>query len=125
MMLRVALSNGLRPAANRREPIRALERAFDGLDNAEERVINSKDIMSYEQVDDDTAGSKTVLGSKSRPSGLSKVRTQARSLRVISLTLLVAIFLMLMLEVQIALCLPLSHASGPKPLTRTATSAQA
>jgi hypothetical protein len=37
------------------ELIRSLERAFEGLDNAGERIITAADLIPYEQVDDDTA----------------------------------------------------------------------
>ena len=54
-MLRVAVSNGLRPATSLGELIRSIERAFDGLDNAEERIITADDLILYEQVGDDIA----------------------------------------------------------------------
>ena len=57
-MLRVAVSNGLRPAASLGELIRSLVRVFDGLDNAEERMITAEDIISYEPVSEDTAWSQ-------------------------------------------------------------------
>ena len=54
-MLRVAVSNGLCPAASLGELIRSLERAFEGLDNAGERIITAEDLIPYEQIDGDTA----------------------------------------------------------------------
>ena len=57
-MLRVAVSNGLRPAASLGELIRSLVRVFDGLDNAEERILTAEDIISYEPVSEDTAWSE-------------------------------------------------------------------
>jgi len=53
-MLRVAVSNGLRPAASIGELIRDLGRVFDGLDNAEERIITAEDIIPYEPVSEES-----------------------------------------------------------------------
>ena len=52
---RVAVSNGLRPATSLGKLTRSLERAFEGLDNAGERIVTAEDLIPYEQVGDDTA----------------------------------------------------------------------
>ena len=48
-MLRVASTNGLRPAADLGSLILSLEKAFDGLDNYEERIVTAEDIIICEE----------------------------------------------------------------------------
>ena len=50
----MASTNGLRPAADLGSLILSLEKAFDGLDNCEERIVTAEDIIIYEENDDDT-----------------------------------------------------------------------
>ena len=53
-ILRVASTNGLRPAADLGSLILSLEKAFDGLDNCEERIVTAEVIIICEEIDDDT-----------------------------------------------------------------------
>ena len=53
-MLRVASTNGVRPAADLGSLILSLKKAFDGLDNCEERIVTAEDIIIREEIDDDT-----------------------------------------------------------------------
>ena len=50
----MASTNGLRPAADLGSLILSLEKAFDGLDNCEERIVTAEVIIICEEIDDDT-----------------------------------------------------------------------